>query len=143
MPARPRVAETAATDHSGPVHLPERDLTAVVLKKNIGQAVTSAVEITGTYYAPTRSRVTEVSAPNYHISVQFPDINLSIVVLKNNVCPVDLPRDAIHNREISIPHTISSTIPPIPDAIPDAVPHVTSYIVKTVSIIASAICCEC
>ena len=60
MPAGPRVAETAATDYSGPIHLPDRDLTAVVLKQDVGFVI--AVVITDTHDMPPRPGVADAAA---------------------------------------------------------------------------------
>src|SRR5258708_6084777 len=83
VPGRAGVAEIAAGEHAGAVHLPDVDLAAVVLPQNVRGAV--MVEIAGPLDVPAGPGVADAPAADHSGAIQFPNIGLAAVVLPQDV----------------------------------------------------------
>src|SRR5438874_1881081 len=83
MPARAGVGEAGGREHIGPIHLPDVDLAAVVLKQDVGKPV--AVKVARPDHVPADARIAETAAGDHARLVQLPDIDFAIGVLPQDV----------------------------------------------------------
>ena len=83
VPARPGVTKTTAANHGGPVHFPDTDFPAGVLKHDVGVPV--AVVVAGADHVPAWPGIAETAATDHVGAVHLPNHDFPIGVLPQDV----------------------------------------------------------